>query len=120
VLVELVAVEAGRDTAGARGIIPIATAEHPVRACTDTPRIAARRGSVVAARIPVPTPLAHVTRHVIQPVSIRREAPHRRGVGYPVARVSCAGEKVSVDPIVPRAVAPELDNVMASALGGLR
>ena len=39
-----------------------------------------RRCTVIRARIPIPTPLPHIPRHVIQPIPVRRKIPHRTRV----------------------------------------
>ena len=58
------------------GIVePAAAADHAVRACSSTTGVAA---PCIRRAIPIPAPLEHITRHVIQAISVHRKTAHRR------------------------------------------
>src|ERR1039457_6822063 len=62
-----------------RVVAPTAAPDHAPPARSGTTRVGLRITRIRA--IPIPTPLPHVPRHVIQPIPVCPKVPHRAGVG---------------------------------------
>jgi len=72
---------------------PTAAPQDARDAGSRAPRVR-RAVDVGGCAIRIPTPLIHISRHVMESVAIRRETAHRRSIGLKARRV--AGMKISL------------------------
>jgi len=101
---------------------PRTATQHAASPCFCTSWVAFRTFAVIAAVMPVVAPLPHIPRHIIQPITVRREPPHRRGICplisptfFPVVGIVMADV---VSPRIPLALQASSDRILLLGFGG--